>query len=575
MRVRLALACGLVLMLAAPARAQRSLVIEDFTATIAIGTDGAIEVTETIRPRFTGSWNGLYRTIPVRYKTPQGLDYRLKLDVHDVSDGSGRALRYESSRERHYRKLKIWVPDAVDATRTVVLRYRVDNGLRFFEDHDELYWNVTGDEWEVPIEQAHAYISLPAAAEGVRVATFTGGYGSQEEAARWRQNGSTVAVDTTRALSFREGLTVAVAWNPGVVSRPSAIARGAETASDNWMLLIPVLVAGLMGRHWWKYGKDPARETIAVQYEPPETLTPAELGTLVDNRPDMRDVTATIVDLAVRGFLRIREEQTSRFFGLGTKTDYELLLLRPSSQWEGLFPHETKLLKGLFPSTNDQPVASDGAVSRVRVSDLHNTFYTHLQGIKTGIYDRLIARGYYRRRPDTVLVLWLVGAAGVLAAGLGLAAVVDRGGVPFVAAVLSAAVVAVFGVLMPARTVAGARARERVLGFQEFLDRVEADRLERMVRTPEMFERFLPFAMALGVERNWARAFDGIYTQAPSWYGGAHTGTFSPRLFAASLADLSSDTSSAMSSSPRSSGGSGFSGGSSGGGFGGGGGGGF
>lgn len=575
MRARVVPALCLVLAAASSAQAQRTLVIEDFTATIAVGADGAIDVTETLRPRFTGSWNGIYRMIPVRYRTPQGLDYNLRLDVQEVTDSGGRALRYESSRERHYRKIKIWVPDAADATRTVILRYRVSNGLRFFEDHDELYWNVTGDEWDVPIEQAHAFISLPSAASGIRVATFTGGYGSQEAAARWRVHASTVAVDTTRALSFREGLTVAVAWDPGAITRPTAVDRGMDAAGDNWVLLIPLLVAAVMGRLWWKHGKDPRPGTVAVQYEPPDTLTPAELGTLIDHKPDMRDITATIVDLAVRGFIRVREEEKSRFFGLGTKTDYELILLRPSSQWAGLFAHETALLKALFPSTTGEPSGDDRSVSRVMISDLHNKFYTHLQDIKTKVYERLVSRGYYRRRPDTVLALSLVAAAGVLAAGLGLAAVADRGPVPFVAAALSALAVAVFGVLMPARTDEGARARERVLGFQEFLDRVEADRLERVVRTPEMFERFLPFAMALGVERSWARAFEGIYTQAPAWYAGTHSGAFSPRLFAASLSDLSSDASGAMSSSPRSSGGSGFSGGSSGGGFGGGGGGGF
>jgi uncharacterized membrane protein YgcG len=148
--------------------------------------------------------------------------------------------------------------------------------------------------------------------------------------------------------------------------------------------------------------------------------------------------------------------------------------------------------------------------------------------------------------------------------------------VPFVVAgIVSGLVVAWFGWHMPARTIEGARARERVLGFEEFLRRVEGDRFERVVRTPEMFERLLPFAMAFGVERKWAKAFEGIYRGPPTWYVGATPGQFDLNGFSSRLGDLSSRTSSAMSSSPRSSGGSGFSGGSSGGGSGGGGGGGF
>jgi hypothetical protein len=204
------------------AAAQRSLVIQQFAADVEVGTGGTIAVTETIQPRFTGAWNGIYRTIPVGYRTPQGFTYQLRLDVESVSDETGAPLRYESSRERHYRKLKIWIPGAVDTVKTVVVRYRVLNGLKFFEEHDELYWNVTGDEWDVPIERAIAVVRLPSGVTGIRSYAFTGGYGSQESAARITTVGTTLTVETTRALNFREGVTVAIAWNPGVVARPTA-----------------------------------------------------------------------------------------------------------------------------------------------------------------------------------------------------------------------------------------------------------------------------------------------------------------------------------------------------------------
>ncbi|MGH8639899.1 MAG: DUF2207 domain-containing protein, partial [Burkholderiales bacterium] len=114
---------AIVLLVAAPAAAQRTLVIQDFDATIDVASDGTMLVEEVIVPRFTGSWNGIFRTIPVQYRTPQGLNYTLRLDIEQITDDEGRELRYESSRERHYRKLKIWVPDATDVTKTVKLRY--------------------------------------------------------------------------------------------------------------------------------------------------------------------------------------------------------------------------------------------------------------------------------------------------------------------------------------------------------------------------------------------------------------------------------------------------------------------
>lgn len=563
---------------ATAAQAQRTLAIERFAADVRVNADGTILVTETVRARFTGSWNGIYRTIPVEYRTPQGFNYRLRLDLQSVVDDAGRPLRVDASNDRHYRKLKIWVPGAADTTRTVVVRYAVRNGLKFFEEHDELYWNVTGDEWDVPIEAAVATVHLPAGVSGVRTAAFTGGYGSQESAARISVTGNEVTVQARQPLGFREGLTAAIAWAPGVVARPTAADRVLDFVSANGILAVPVAVFALMAWYWYRHGRDPRKRPVTAQYEPPGRLTPAELGTLIDNSPDLRDITATIVDLAVRGVLRIRESQQDRFFGFSKQTEYTIELLKPADQWTGLHLHEHALLDALFLNTarsTGATTAPGTAVDTVTVSDLKNRFYKSLPGIRDRIFERLVSQGFYVKRPDRVRGAFIALAAVIFLAGGFISAFFELGLPSFVATAASAVIVGAFGAVMPARTEAGTRALEGALGFEEFLDRVESDRFARVVRTPEMFERFLPFAMAFGVESHWARAFEGIYTAQPQWYVGAYHGAFGPRMFAGSLADLSSHAGSAMSSSPRSSGGSGFSGGSSGGGFGGGGGGGF
>jgi uncharacterized membrane protein len=563
-------ACGLVLLLllAATAAAERTLVIERFDATIDVAADGTIVVEETIVPRFTGSWNGIYRTIPVEYRTSQGLNYTLRLDVESVTDAEGARLRYESRRERHYRKLKIWVPGAVDATRTVKVRYTVANGLRFFDQHDELYWNVTGDEWDAPIESASAVVRLPAGVSGVRGTAFTGAYGSTAQAP--------VSVDpqgvrvAASGLGFREGLTVVAGWNPGTVRRPTAVERAARTVYSNLPLAIPPAIFFGMLWLWRARGRDPELAPVATRYEPPEQMTPAELGTLVDGKPDMRDITATIVDLAVRGYLHIAETNDERFFGLISSTDYLFTLKKPRSEWKGLKTHEDDLLEALF-----------GNGSEVHLSDLKNKFYKKLPGMRDGLYGMLVSRGFYTGRPDRVRAVYVIAGAlggGVIAAASG--SIMSRLGMQPVAGVaagiLSGVIVMLFGWFMPSRTVRGTRELEKVLGFQEFLSRVESDRLERVVKTPDLFERFLPYAMALGVEERWASAFEGLFAQPPQWYSG--TGgvqTFSPGHFTSSLGRMSTQAAAVMASAPRGSGGSGFSGGSSGGGFGGGGGGGF
>jgi uncharacterized membrane protein YgcG len=549
----------------------KELRIERFDEEVVVAQDGSVDVTENIRAHFIGGhWNGLYRTIPVEYFTPQGLNYSLFLDVKNITDGEGQKLRFESSRERHYRKLKIFVPNADNSTQTIVIHYTVSDALRFFEDHDEFYWNVTGDSWDIPIQAASARVVLPEGTTGIRVNVFTGTYGSNTKDADAQVVGNGVEAQTRDPLRYHEGLTLAVAFDKGFVHEPSSSEKLLRTIRSNIVLLVPIAIFALMFYLWWTRGRDPRLRPISAQYEPPDKLTPGEVGTLVDESADMRDITASIVDLAVRGYLVIEEKEKSHMLGLWHDKNYIFHLKKPRNEWTGLKSHEQDLLGGLF---------ADG--DNVSLSDLQNRFYRFLPSIKNSIFDSLVQHGYYARRPDRVRSAYIGGGlvvgflliwgGNLVAKSLGMAPM------PFIiAGILSAAIICGFGWFMPAHTEQGTRALERTLGFEDFLAHVEADRFNRMVKTPEMFEKFLPFAMALGVEKNWSKAFQGIYTTPPSWYQGGFGPNFYAMSFVNDLGAMSSQASSIMASAPRSSGGSGFGGGgSSGGGFGGGGGGGF
>jgi uncharacterized membrane protein len=545
---------------AASALSTRELRIENFHSETIVMPDGSIDVTETIQAHFIGGpWHGLYREIPVEYVTPQGLNYSLFLDVKRVADGDGQALKYESSRERHYRKLKIYVPDADNSTHNISIEYTVSDALRFFDDHDELYWNVTGDEWDIPIQSASARIILPEGTANIRADVDIAGNG--------------VEVRTREPLRFHEGLTVAVAFDKGFVREPTAVDKAVLFFRSNWPLGIPIVAFLAMFYLWWTRGRDPRLRPITAQYEPPDQLTPGEAGTLVDNSADMRDITASIVDLAVRGYIVIEEHQKDRMLGLMHEKDYNFIVQKDRGTWATLKPHEQALLEGLFTA---------GTVGEsVSMSSLENHFYTTLPEIKSDIFSSLITHGYYARRPDSVRSAY-IGAGvviGFLVAFGGARIAASQGTAPLtfiIAGLATGLFICAFGWFMPAHTEQGTRALEGVLGFEDFLVHVESDRFNRMIKTPEMFEKFLPFAMALGVEKNWSRAFQGIMTQPPQWYRGSYGPNFYPIMFTNDLSYMSSRASSVMTSAPRSSGGSGFGGGgSSGGGFGGGGGGGF
>jgi uncharacterized membrane protein len=571
-RLRWAILLVALTLLAARPVVARQLTIHSFDVQIEVHADSTIEVTEILEVKFEGSWNGIYRTIPIEYRDAEGFNYTLFLEPEGVTDDNGNALKYEVSRQGSYKRFKVYVPTAVDATRTVIVRYKALDALRFFPDHDELYWNITGNEWEEPIENATARIELPAGVNGLHATAFSGGFGSHGQDAVVKVAGNIVEVRMNRPLFYHEGLTAVVGWDIGLTHPPGPLAIAVLFMRSNWPFFIPIGVFFLMGWLWYAKGRDPRRNPITVQYEPPEGMTPGETGTLVDNEAAMRDITATIVDLAVRGFLTIEQKDKEQLLGLMHHKDYVFHRTKAATEWLNLKPHEQLLLGALF----------DGGVSdSVSLTQLQNHFYVHLPAIRNRIFDGLMSDGYYLHRPDklkqgfigagVVIGFLSVWAASYISSAMGISSLTT-----ILSGIFTGAIIAGFGFLMSARTVSGERALEKVLGFEDFLGRVEKDQIERLEKTPEMFEKFLPYAMALRVEKKWVTAFQGIYTQPPQWYVGPYGAGFQPYLLVNDLDMMSMQAGTAMVSSPRSASGSGFGGGGfSGGGFGGGGGGGF
>jgi uncharacterized membrane protein YgcG len=574
----------LVLAAAFPVQAQadpgRRVTIEDFFAEIVVAADGRTHVTETLRVRFDGEWNGLERIISRQHQTARGRRALLDLDIEPVTDDQGNVLRVEQPFAPSLHRLRIYPRTAAkDATHTFVIRYVVANAIRFFAEghptgfHDELYWNVTGNEWSARIEQARALVTLPDGVAPSDVSFYTGPTGARGQDAVLDRANERIVVATTRALDPGDGLTISVSWAPGVIARPTTSAALREDVGYYWPIGLPFLAFTWLFGIWRRHGRDPEAQTITVQYEPPADLSPAELGTLVDHRAQIHDINATLVDLAVRGYLRIEEREEKKLLGLLSRTEYWFHQRQPRETWNDLRTHERRYLNALF--ARPDPVSVDPDLASVKLSSLTNKFHESLSGIRNGIYDRLVRLKFYRRRPDKVRAAWLIGAgvlggAGAMGASFLTESFLVAGPAPLIGGILaSAALMAFFGWFMPAWTTEGARAREHALGFREFLDRVERDRFDRTITTPDLFERFLPFAMAFRCEDRWAKKFEDLLVTPPDWYSGG-SGNFSSVNFTRGLSGMSSQAASTMSSSPSGSGGGGGSGGGSGGGGGGG-----
>jgi hypothetical protein len=277
--------------------------VSDFNDTISIAPDGKTLVSEKITLTFVGQWHGIHRTIPVEYPGPQGTNYTLFVDVMSVTDENGNKLKYDSTKSGNYRDLKIYIPGAVDTTRVVNIDYSVRNAVRFFDNYDEFYWNVTGNDWPVPIDHASAFVTLPEnAADGLRAQAFTGAYGSKQSEATAEVKGADVVSETISALPMRGGLTIDVYIPQGILKPPSALTRFLWFLGGNPILFLPLFTCAVMFALWYSVGRDPdPGVSVAPQYEPPKGMCPAEAGTLLDDAIHPRDITSTIVDLAVRG----------------------------------------------------------------------------------------------------------------------------------------------------------------------------------------------------------------------------------------------------------------------------------
>jgi uncharacterized membrane protein YgcG len=546
--------------------------VADFQATVAVDRAGSIAVTERIAVKFTGPYHGIYRTIPVDYPGPDGSNYHLYLKLQSVTDGAGEPLRYESSRQGAFQKLKIFIPDAVDAERVVMISYTIPNATRFFDGYAEFYWNVTGNDWPVAIDHASAHVSLPPGATGLRAQAFSGEFGAKGQDATANATGAGAVFATTRRLDPRSGLTIDIYIPNGILEKPTSLTKALWFLGANPGVFMPVWALLVMIAIWFLWGRAPSPGiSVAPMYAPPNGFTPAETGALMKDKVLTAHIGATMIDLAVRGFLKIR--QTTEKVLVFNRKDYELQLLKSDPEWNALALYEVTVLRNVF-------LAPDaGAV--VNLSALRNRFYTAIPEFRRFVLASLRAKNMYRMDPATMRAFGFLGAAATAApfiAGTALGWFSLAGGLLITAAsiLVSVLIVILFSVFFSARTLEGARTAIEIEGFKEFMNRVDADRLKRMPM--DTFEKFLPYAMALGVEHRWAKAFEGIAQTPPDWYAGATPyAVFSPVLFANDIHSMSSDMHSTFASAPQgSSSGSGFGGGgdggSSGGGFGGGGG---
>ncbi|HTM68167.1 MAG TPA: DUF2207 domain-containing protein, partial [Candidatus Binatia bacterium] len=365
--------------------------VSAFAADIAVHMDASIRVTERIDYFFPSPRHGIYRDIPTRYKLDDGRLVDVPITVLGVTDANDEPIRYETIDNSATLRVKIGDPSrTITGRQTYVITYEAIGALRYFDDHDELYWNVTGNAWTVPVVRASAAVTLPdeVPADGIKVRCYTGPEGSTASDCVAGVQGNTATIAANGPL------TVAVIWPPHIVAKVEAKSPGLLESAGAWSpLVLPVAVIAVLVLLWWTRGRDPeGKGTLVVQYDPPDDLRPAEVGVILDEDAGLKDVSAIIVDLAVRGYLKIREIEKQ---GLILKSqDYEFERLKEFNGDATLKPFETHLLTALFGAT--------GTIARVSDISNNHLFYKDLPVIKQKLYDDMVTSGYFPTDPAKV-----------------------------------------------------------------------------------------------------------------------------------------------------------------------------
>ncbi len=644
-RITFLLTLFAVLAQAAPLVAQTEH-IASFDSWIAVNADNSMQVKEKIQVESAGIdiVHGIYRDFPTHYKDGLGNRYSVTFAVVSVlRDGNTEPYHtkeIDNGVRVYFGRSDYELPPGIH---TYEFTYRTSRQLGFFPDHDELYWNVTGNGWKFPIDAATATVLLPAKVRNVvtDLDGFTGYAGEKNKAFTAKRDEESNPVFHAEALAPEQGLTIVVSWPKGLIAPPTSRQKREWFIEDNKSAVFGA--AGLILTLlyylavWSMVGKDPAAGTIVPLYEPPDSMSPAAMRYLEQMGFDEKAFTAGIMGLAAKGYLMIERDE-DKTFRLVRNKGY-------GAAEKKLAPDEESLARKLFENessvhlTNAQHTllgrAKQALEANLHISMETTFFVTNGRYVWPGIalsvatiITAVAMGGGSLIAVALFMSVWLTGwsfgvyvlVRGVIKAwksvradGIGGAAqaiTLTLFSIPFVAGecfgigMLSmSAGLATFSViagaisvnvlfhhLLKAPTRAGRQLLDRVEGFKTFLKATEADQLQTIIppeKTPGLFERFLPFALALGVEQAWAEQFSQVLALAgaapvnsgaagysPSWYSGGGFSSFSSTAFTSSFSSSFSSAISSSSTAPGSSSGS-SGGGSSGGGGGGGGGGGW
>jgi uncharacterized membrane protein YgcG len=541
--------------------------VQNFDSTIVANKDSSLDITERITADCGNLPNkhGIFRILPENINITDGSSVKTPVELISITDFDGHAINYAESRSSAGHTVTWKIGDAnktVSGINNYLIHYKVKNTIRFGNTtFDELYWNLTGNFWDIEIDKFHGKIVFPEEVmdNNSQLDYYSGSLDSKsKDLATFRWSAPNVLeFDSTKTLAVSQGISASVTFPKNIFTpyKPTFW----EKYGDYFAFPIPFVVFLICFYLWWKYGKDPhINKTVIAEYEAPGNLSPIELGMLKSNGTfNNKFVTAEIINLATKKLISIKETHSKVLF-FDTK-DYTLTKNTDTGAENSLNAAQKAISDKIFQDGNE-----------VGLSSLKNNFYKAIKDIqnksKKLLEDKklITALGLHYSTAFMVICIILIFMTFFIASASGFFAF---------SSFISGLIVLIFGFIMPKRTPAGAELNWQIKGFKLFMETVDKDRA-KFYEKENIFEKFLPYAIVFGITGLWIKKMKEIYGEdyfthyTPVWYAGNLT-AFDANSFASTIDSLSSSIASST-SAPSGAGGAGGAGGGGGGGGGGG-----
>ena len=475
--------------------------ISNMDVALNVQKNGDVLVDETVTFAFSGSFSQVARSIPTG-----NLDGLTDISVsqNGVPLPRGQAPgEWDTSMQGSNRIIQLYF-SITDGSGTWTIHYRAQGAIQFFDQGDELRWYVFDADTPVPIDKVTATVKLPGVVPSDKM---TGAIDTGPEVQRTMTSpaASTMVYQGTGVPAYTH-FWIVCGFPKGVVTFTWTPRRVAAFLVPKVGFGLPIFTFLLMLVLWRRRGRDaPSVAYASYVSEPPSDLRPALAGALVDEKVDVKEVIATVIDLAHRGYLEISEKKGEGFFA---KTSSTFTRLKPLT---GLSGFEQRVAEGLFPADKQESTSDD----------LKDHFYTVIDPFEKDVYTEVTTRGFFGKNPQTVRLTWLgIGVAlGVLYAGavaLMVWATVPGWGFFLAGAIISTVIVLGFSGFMPHRTAVGAQEQRRWVAFRNYLR--DLAKFNDLATARDTFEKYLPYAIAFGVEHDWVRRFGELEVPSPTWY---------------------------------------------------------